>query len=80
MKEHKEFIDIINKATIVTMEHNDNPEGVREVLYRITNYALNHFLTEETIMIEFDYPEYQYHKEEHSGFSKKLIAYCNRAN
>jgi len=62
--EHRQFIDIINMA-IATKEHKDNPEELREVLYRITKYALNHFSTEENYMIEFNYPEYQYHKEEH---------------
>jgi hemerythrin len=41
-------------------------------------YALKHFSTEETYMIEFDYPEFQYHKEEHHDFSNKMIAYCSR--
>ena len=44
----------------------------------MTNYALTHFKTEETYMIEFNYPEYQYHKEEHHDFSKKVIEYCDR--
>ena len=77
--EHRQFIDIINMA-IATKEHKDNPEELREVLYRITKYALNHFSTEENYMIEFNYPEYQYHKEEHHDFSRKVIAYCERVN
>jgi hemerythrin len=75
--EHKQFVDIINKA-IATKEHNGNPEELREVLHRITMFAINHFATEENYMIEFNYPEYQYHKEEHHDFSKKAIEYCER--
>ncbi len=75
--EHKQFIDIINKA-IATMEHNDNPEELREVLYGITMYAMIHFSTEETYMMEFNYPEYQAHRNEHIDFSEKTLAYCNR--
>ncbi len=77
--EHKQFIDIINKA-IATIEHNDNPEELKEVLYGITMYAMIHFSTEEAYMIKFKYPEYKSHTEEHSAFSKKVIAYCNRVN
>jgi hemerythrin-like metal-binding protein len=29
-------------------------------------------------MIEFKYPEYQYHKEEHLDFSIKALSYRNR--
>ena len=76
---HRQFIDIINMA-IATNESSDNPGELREVLYRITKYAINHFSTEENYMIEFNYPEYQYHKEEHHDFSRKVIAYCERVN
>ena len=75
-KDHKEFIDTINKAIIVK-GNNDNPEGVKEVLREITNYILTHFKTEETYMIEFNYPEYQHHKEEHHDFTMKIIAYLD---
>ncbi len=76
-EEHKKFTDIINKA-IVAKEHNDNPEKVKEVLREMTNYVLTHFKTEETYMIEFNYPEYQDHKEEHHDFAMKTIAYLDR--
>ncbi len=75
--EHKKFIDIINKA-IITKEHNDNPEELKEVLYRVTMYAIKHFATEENYMIEFNYPEYQHHKEEHDDFAIKAITYSKR--
>ncbi len=75
--EHKQLIDIINKA-IATMEHNDNPEEVKEVLYGITIYAMMHFSEEENYMIEFNYPEYQTHRNEHIDFSEKTFAYCER--
>jgi hemerythrin len=77
--EHRQFIDIINQA-IVTKEHNDDPEELKEVLHSITMYAISHFATEESYMIQFNYPEYQYHKEEHHDFSKKVIEYCDRIN
>ncbi len=76
-EDHKKFIDTINKAIIVK-ENNDNPEGVKEVLNDMSNYALTHFATEETYMKEFNYLEYQDHKEEHRNFSMKTIAYLDK--
>ncbi len=73
---HKKFIDTINKAIIVKI-NNDNPEKVKEVLREITNYVLTHFKTEEAYMVEFNYPEYQCHKDEHHVFSMKIIAYLD---
>ena len=74
---HTKFIDIINKA-IVAKQHNNSAEKVKDVLKEMTMYALSHFSTEEAYMIEFDYPEFQHHKEEHHVFTIRTIAYLNR--
>ena len=76
-EEHKKLIGILNKA-ILTKGQNGNPEELREVLREMTNYAFTHFKTEETYLKEFNYPEYQEHKEEHRGFSAEIIAYSDK--
>ncbi len=76
-EEHKKLFDILNKV-IVAKEHNGNPEELWEVLSEMTNYAHTHFRTEETYMKEFNYPEYQNHKEEHHEFAMKIIAYLEK--
>jgi hemerythrin len=76
-EEHKKLFGILNKV-IVAKEHNGNPEELWEVLSEMTNYALTHFRTEETYMKEFNYPEYQAHKEEHRDFSTETIAYHDK--
>ncbi len=76
-EEHRKFIDIINKA-IVAREQSDNPEEIKEVLKEMTDYALTHFKTEDIYMKEFNYPEYQDHKEEHHDFAIKTIAYLDK--
>jgi hemerythrin-like metal-binding protein len=75
-EEHKKLIGLLNK--VIAKEHNDNPEELREVLREMTNYALTHFKTEETYMIDFNYSEYIYHKIEHLDFEKKTISYYER--
>ena len=76
-KHHKQLVDIINDA-IVAKQHSDDPEKMMEVLDEMTLYAQEHFKTEESYMLKFHYPEYQYHKEEHRNFSHKTIAYRNK--
>jgi hemerythrin-like metal-binding protein len=41
----------------------------------MTKHAQGLFKTEESYMIKFNYPEYQYHKEEHLDFSIKTLVY-----
>jgi hemerythrin-like metal-binding protein len=74
-EEHKKFIDIINKATYV-QQYDDSPRAISEVLVEMTAYALEHFNTEETYMINFKYYDYKSHKDEHNNFSKIISNYC----
>ena len=73
-REHKRLIAVINKA-ILSKEQKDGLEELKQVLEEMRTYAQTHFETEENYMIEFDYPEYQYHKDEHLDFISKIDAY-----
>ena len=75
-EQHKKLIDIINKA--ITAKQHNNPEALSEILYDMTIYAQEHFKTEEAYMKEFEYPEYQSHKNEHTDFCIKALVYGNR--
>jgi|TARA_B100002003_G_C13797846_1_gene394014 hemerythrin-like metal-binding protein len=73
-EEHKKLIDIINKA-FVAKQHGSNPEEILEILNDMVEYAQKHFKTEETYMIEFNYPEYQDHRKEHHAFCIRTLSY-----
>jgi hemerythrin len=73
--EHKKFVDIINKATHAQKYNNRRPSAISEVLIEITTYALRHFRTEETYMINCKYSDYKSHKDEHNRFSKTIPNY-----
>ena len=66
-EEHKKFIDIINKANYAR-KYDDSPRATSEILVEITAYALEHFKTEETHMINFKYYDFKSHKDEHDSF------------
>jgi hemerythrin len=74
-EDHKKFIDIINKATLVQKYSNKRPSAISEILIEITGYARKHFRTEETYMVDCKYSDYKSHKEEHNSFSKIIPNY-----
>ena len=76
-EQHKKIIGIINRV-IAAKEFDDNTEDIAEILNEMAVYSQDHFKTEETHMIKFKYPEYQYHKEEHIDFSLRTLAYQSR--
>ncbi len=75
--EHKKFFGIINKV-VHAKEHKEDPNEINEILLAMNNYALMHFKTEESYMEEFNFPEYQSHKEEHNRFSSEIIPYTEK--
>ncbi|MDP6923644.1 MAG: bacteriohemerythrin [Candidatus Scalindua sp.] len=76
-EEHKKLVDIINKV-IVAKQHRDNSEEISEILNEMMKYAHEHFKNEEAYMVKFNYPMYQYHREEHLGFSLRTLSYQSR--
>ena len=52
--QHKKLFGIINMAMYVK-EYSDNAKELIEILEEMTNYAQEHFKTEETYMREFNY-------------------------
>jgi hemerythrin len=76
-EDHKNLIGTIDKA-IVAKQYQKGPEEIKEKIHDIFRNIIRHFATEEIYMIEFKYPEYQYHKEEHLNFSIKALAYRDK--
>ena len=75
--EHKKIIDIINALTVAE-QHNYTLDKVAEIMNNIIIYIKMHFKSEEDYMINFKYPEYQSHKEEHVKFMERITFYHNR--
>jgi hemerythrin len=76
-EQHKKLFEIINKA-IIAEKHRKVTKDVLGILDEMTEYALKHFETEERYMKEFNFPEYQAHRNEHIDFTNNSIDYKNR--
>lgn len=76
-EEHKKLIKIINKVINISNQE-DARDEIAIVLYEMTNYALNHFKTEENYMRKSKYANYQLHKDEHNDFIKNTVDFGSR--
>jgi len=72
-QQHKKIIDLINELIELRNSKLDH-DYVNETLIKMTQYAIEHLQTEEKLMLEYDYPEYENHKLEHKEFRKKTIS------
>ena len=69
--EHKVFVRIIQKIENAT-EMRKNHSYVERLIYELLKYADFHFYSEETVMMEMNYPDIAMHKKEHQKLLLKL--------
>jgi len=62
--EHKIFLNLIRDASRLP-ERRANRERVLRHLDEVKKYALFHFTSEENIMFDVDYPDFEPHRKEH---------------
>ncbi len=53
-------------------------ETISETLTLMTNYALEHFKSEEDLFNLYGYPESEIHKEQHNKYWLKLTKLCQK--
>lgn len=71
-RQHKKLIGMLNSAYWAITEEQEQ-EMVRELLGAMREYAMEHFLTEERLMQQHDYPDQDEHKKAHSQFMLKVM-------
>ena len=71
-QEHKVFLGLI--TNLATAEKNNIPKArVLRLLEEISRYASFHLYSEENLMIDSDYPEYEVHKNDHQLLLATLV-------
>ena len=74
-KQHQELINIMN-LLVENEDGSGHSETIASVLDRMTKYAHYHFETEEALMLEYEYPEYESHRDDHTQFKMKTAQFC----
>lgn len=78
-EEHKTLLDLLNRLNTKT-DLMSNSERTDDALNEMTQYAINHFKTEEDIFRAYNYEEFDIHRNEHLRFFKKISKYSDRLN
>jgi hemerythrin-like metal-binding protein len=72
-EQHKALIEAFNHLCLAT-EHGRGREEVRKTLLFLTNYTVQHFRMEESLMDNSGYPEAARHKQLHHDLVVRLSA------
>ncbi len=70
--QHKELVRRIAKLIDLINSESITNEQMVDVLGFIADYTDEHFSTEEKMMIQTDYPEYEAHRQQHLWFMNEV--------
>ena len=65
--QHRQLVSAVNSLMEASMGGKGN-QAVMETLEFLTGYAVKHFVDEEKLQVEFNYPDYLNHKRIHDDF------------
>jgi hemerythrin len=70
-EQHRFLFDIINELEDI-IESKSDVQAVGDLLKKLQKYAIFHFLAEEKILREYNYPKLKKHTAEHASFIDKM--------
>jgi len=77
--QHQKIFELVND--IINMcENGSSTKKVKETLNFMVDYAVGHFADEEALQLEYNYPEYEKHKQKHEEFKVKVNELVQRFN
>ena len=78
-EQHKAIISTIN-SYYYFVESGKGQEVIKIILQMLIDYTKLHFITEEGIMNEADYPEYEQHCSKHKILNDKTVEFLSNRN
>lgn len=72
--QHKRLLDILYRMERLVSKGGD-PEAMVQMLTEMSDYALEHFKSEERYMQSIGYPQLERHREEHSRYTLEVLKF-----
>jgi hemerythrin len=69
--QHKQLIEALNNLLKASFEGKGD-QAVIDTLDFLTGYTVKHFADEEQLQIDYNYPDYLYHKRIHEEFKETV--------
>ena len=81
--QHQKLVSLINNlyADLVKCENIDQKQSyILGAIVDLIDYGCYHFDAEEKLMLEYEYPGYECHKEEHEKFKMQVTQFLKEHN
>ena len=80
---HKKLVSMINDAykKMIKCENIiEKQPFILEIINELIDYGCYHFEAEEKIMLKYNFPEYEFHKQEHENFKIEVQRFLTEYN
>lgn len=76
-EDHKQLINFVNRLDHA-LQIKSTQQTMEEILHGLLNYTRIHFKNEENAMLQYDYPDYIRHKNEHDKLTSQVVEFAER--
>jgi len=73
-EQHKRIISMINQLSSVKEVTTDS-EMISDLITKMTQYSQKHLKYEEELLLQYRYPLFEEHKQDHRYYLKKIVAF-----
>ena len=77
-EQHRKLVELINNlyADLLECQNNDQKQSlVNRLLEELIEYSVYHFTAEENLLLQYEYPRYELHVEEHERFKSQVAQF-----
>ena len=73
-RQHQKLFDVVNELD-EALKTGEGDSVLDAILQNLLDYALTHFVSEESLMQRYSYPNLASHRVQHEMFRKKMVAF-----
>jgi len=79
-KQHMQIFELARElvASCMTCIDGSNADRTQKTLAFLSDYAINHFRDEENLQIQYSYPEFREHKQQHEDFKLTISVLAHK--
>lgn len=77
-EQHQALFDLANRLQVVVETEYNDPNAVKDAVYGLVDYVVEHFHDEEALMAAYSYPALGPHRALHEELSGKTLTFIAR--
>jgi hemerythrin len=77
--QHRRLFELLSDLITASMNHSDTDQ-LKKTIDFLVDYTVKHFYDEESVQVQWNYPEYEKHKQIHEDFKGVVTGIVQKYN